>query len=128
MPSADRASASASMRAMASSRALYMAWVSTLSSWLWFHRWTWIPTWYIEVPITRPTGVNPHSLTRANSLTERSLVNRALPSGRLVDARRVMAAGGSGAGVGWSVMSDLLVPRGERGSVDHTGAGPPPHP
>ena len=100
MPSAPNASASASIRAIANSRALYMAWVSTLSSWLWFHRWIWMPTWYIDVPITRPTGVKPHSLTSANSLTDRSLVNNAAPSGRVVDARRFMAAGGSGAGGG----------------------------
>jgi hypothetical protein len=65
------------MRLMASSRAWYMAWVSTVSSWLWLQRPTWRPTWYTELPTTNPSGLKPASRARMNSLTERSLVNRA---------------------------------------------------
>ena len=45
MPSAPRCAASASIRDMASSRALYMAWLRTCSSWFCDQRPTWIPTW-----------------------------------------------------------------------------------
>ena len=44
-PSAPSISASARMRLMASSRALYMAWVRTVSSWFRPHRATWMPMW-----------------------------------------------------------------------------------
>jgi hypothetical protein len=45
MPSAARWSASARIRAIASSLALYMAWVRTCSSWFWFQRPACMPTW-----------------------------------------------------------------------------------
>src|SRR3984957_16892235 len=59
MPSAPSASASASIRVMASSRAWYMAWDSTSSSWFFPQRPTCSPTWEIELPSTRPSGRNP---------------------------------------------------------------------
>ena len=45
MPSAPSASASASIRVIASSRAWYMAWDSTSSSWFLLHRPICSPTW-----------------------------------------------------------------------------------
>ena len=45
MPSAPSASASSSMRVIASSRAWYMACVRTPISWLWFHIACWKPMW-----------------------------------------------------------------------------------
>ena len=45
MPSAPSASASASIRVIASSRAWYSAWESTVSSWFLPQRPTWRPTW-----------------------------------------------------------------------------------
>ena len=45
MPSAPSACASASIRVIASSRAWYIAWDSTSSSWLWPHLPNCSPTW-----------------------------------------------------------------------------------
>ena len=45
MPSAPSWSASSSIRVIASSRAWYIAWVRTPSSWLWFHIACWNPMW-----------------------------------------------------------------------------------
>jgi hypothetical protein len=74
MPSASSCTASVTIRSTASSRALYMAWLRTVSSTDCFHPAYCRPMWYMEVPITRPRGTNPLSRTRTNSSTLRSEV------------------------------------------------------
>src|ERR1019366_4557587 len=49
----------------------------------------------MELPMTRPSGVNPASSTRRNSLTVRSDVNRRLPSPISVSLRRRKASSGN---------------------------------
>ena len=74
MPSASSCTASVTIRSTASSRALYMAWLRTVSSTDCFHPAYCRPMWYMEVPMTRPRGTNPLSRTRTNSSTLRSEV------------------------------------------------------
>jgi hypothetical protein len=94
-PSALRWSASARIRVMASSRALYMAWVRTSSSAFWDQRPTWMPMWKIDEPTTKPSGSKPASPSSTYSDTDRSEVNTPSASAPAVCARRLSAAWGS---------------------------------
>ena len=74
----------------------------TVSSIDWFHRPTWIPMWYTELPNTMPSGSKPVSRTSMNSLTERS-DEKHLPEA--ASARRAPADWGI-----WASASVMVVP------------------
>ena len=80
---------------MASSRALYMAWVRTCSSAFWDQRPTCRPMWKIDEPTTKPSGSKPASPSSTYSDTDRSEVNTPSASAPAVCARRLSAAWGS---------------------------------
>src|ERR1700722_792366 len=80
---------------MASSRALYMAWVRTVSSAFGDQRPTWMPMGKIEEPTTKPSGSKPASPSSTYSDTDRSEVNTPASLAPTVLDSRPSAASGS---------------------------------
>lgn len=73
-PSACTCAASDSIRPIALARAVYIACVRTPSSTDWRRFCCCQPMWKTELPMTNSSGSNPAASSRANSLTDRSLV------------------------------------------------------
>jgi len=85
MPSALSCTASVTIRSMASSRALYIAWLRTVSSTDCFHPAYCRPMWYIDVPIHQAEG-HESALPHQDKLVDTQIGREALALSRLRQA------------------------------------------